>query len=82
MVTARLTFERSRLTKLQNSYPLATPERLYRPFTEKLSANGYTATKCNETIFHETAKYVRTYASKAKNAFTEASTVASMQNSN
>lgn len=36
MVTAKLTFERSRLRKLQNAYPLATPERLYRPFTEKL----------------------------------------------
>ncbi|MFF5995441.1 exodeoxyribonuclease VII large subunit [Lysinibacillus sp. KU-BSD001] len=36
MMTARLTFERSRLTKLQNAYPLAMPERLYRPFTEKL----------------------------------------------
>ncbi|MEK4229894.1 exodeoxyribonuclease VII large subunit [Solibacillus sp. FSL H8-0538] len=36
MITSRLNFERSRLTKLQTSYPLATPERLYRPFTEKL----------------------------------------------
>ena len=36
MVTSSLQFERNRLTKLQNSYPLATPERLYRPFTEKL----------------------------------------------
>ena len=36
MVTARLTYERSRLTKLQTAYPLAMPERLYRPFTEKL----------------------------------------------
>ena len=37
MMTARLQFERSRLTKLQNAYPLAMPERLYRPFTEKLA---------------------------------------------
>ena len=36
MMTARINFERTRLTKLQNSYPLATPERLYRPFIEKL----------------------------------------------
>lgn len=36
MMTARLHFERTRLTKLQNAYPLAMPERLYRPFTEKL----------------------------------------------
>lgn len=36
MMTARLNFERNRLTKLQNSYPLATPERLYRPFIERL----------------------------------------------
>lgn len=37
MMTSRLNFERARLTKLQNSYPLATPERLYRPFIEKLA---------------------------------------------
>ncbi|MEG0473428.1 MAG: exodeoxyribonuclease VII large subunit, partial [Solibacillus sp.] len=37
MMTSRLTFERNRLTKLQNSYPLATPERLYRPFIEQLA---------------------------------------------
>lgn len=35
-MTGRLHFERSRLTKLQQSYPLANPERLYRPFTERL----------------------------------------------
>lgn len=37
MMTARLHFERTRLTKLQNAYPLARPDRLYRPFTEKLA---------------------------------------------
>lgn len=37
MMTSRLTFERNRLTKLQDSYPLATPERLYRPFIEQLA---------------------------------------------
>lgn len=37
MMTARLHLERTRLTKLQNAYPLAMPERLYRPFTEKLA---------------------------------------------
>lgn len=36
MMTARLTWERNRLTKLQQSYPLAMPERLYRPFNEQL----------------------------------------------
>ncbi|MGN7478390.1 exodeoxyribonuclease VII large subunit [Solibacillus silvestris] len=36
MMTSRLNFERNRLTKLRNSYPLATPERLYRPFIERL----------------------------------------------
>ena len=36
MMTSQINFERTRLTKLQNSYPLATPERLYRPFIEKL----------------------------------------------
>lgn len=37
VMTSRLNFERNRLTKLQNSYPLATPERLYRPFIERLA---------------------------------------------
>lgn len=36
MTSSRVQFERSRLKKLQNAYPLATPERLYRPFTEKI----------------------------------------------
>lgn len=36
IVAGRVNFERSKLTKLQQSYPLATPERLYRPFIEKL----------------------------------------------
>ena len=36
MMTSKVNFERNRLTKLQNSYPLATPERLYRPFIERL----------------------------------------------
>ncbi len=36
IMTSKLKLERNRLKKLQNSYPLATPERLYRPFTEKM----------------------------------------------
>ena len=36
-VSQMLQYERSRLVKLKQSYPLATPERLYRPFTEKLA---------------------------------------------
>lgn len=35
-VNQRLQSERNRLQKLRQSYPLATPERLYRPFTERL----------------------------------------------
>ncbi|MFJ7368178.1 exodeoxyribonuclease VII large subunit [Lysinibacillus sp. NPDC098008] len=37
MVRSQLLAERQRLNKLQQSYPLAMPERLYRPFTEKLA---------------------------------------------
>lgn len=37
MVRMQLTTERQRLKKLQESYPLSMPERLYRPFTEKLA---------------------------------------------
>lgn len=36
MMTSRLNWERSRLTTLQQAYPLAMPERLYRPFYEQL----------------------------------------------
>ncbi|KGR78391.1 exodeoxyribonuclease VII large subunit [Ureibacillus manganicus] len=36
VMSSKLTLERNRLKKLQNSYPLATPERLYRPFTERI----------------------------------------------
>ena len=36
MISARLTHERARLDRLVKSYPLAQPERLYRPFTERL----------------------------------------------
>lgn len=36
VMSSKLAIERNRLKKLQNSYPLATPERLYRPFTEKM----------------------------------------------
>lgn len=37
IVRMQLTTERQRLIKLQQSYPLSMPERLYRPFTEKLA---------------------------------------------
>lgn len=37
VMTSRIQYEKTRLTKLANSYPLATPERLYRPFTERLA---------------------------------------------
>lgn len=36
MVHSKLTFERNRLNKLKNAYVLSKPERLYRPFTERL----------------------------------------------
>lgn len=39
MVTAQLRYERNRLHKYEQSYPLATPEKLYRPFIERLSHN-------------------------------------------
>lgn len=36
VMASKLALERNRLKKIQSSYPLATPERLYRPFTEKM----------------------------------------------
>jgi exodeoxyribonuclease VII large subunit len=35
-LTNKLQFEKQRLEKLKSAYPLAMPERLYRPFTEKI----------------------------------------------
>lgn len=37
IVRTQLTAERQRLSKLQKSYPLSMPERLYRPFIERLA---------------------------------------------
>ncbi|ODV56961.1 exodeoxyribonuclease VII large subunit [Lysinibacillus fusiformis] len=37
VVRSQLMAERQRLNKLQQSYPLSMPERLYRPFTERLA---------------------------------------------
>lgn len=37
MMTSKIQYEKTRLSKLANAYPLATPERLYRPFTERLA---------------------------------------------
>ncbi len=37
IVRAQLMAERQRLKKLQQSYPLSMPQRLYRPFTERLA---------------------------------------------
>ena len=57
MMSSRIQYEKSRLQKLANSYPLATPERLYRPFIERLaladlnlqkSADYYVKNKQNE----------------------------------
>ena len=64
MTTQRLQYERHRLNKLQNAYPLATPERLYRPFTEKIiqldmqlgrASQMYLMKKSNELQKHEAA---------------------------
>ena len=37
MVTTNLSNERKRLSRVMSAYPLAYPERLYRPFVEKLT---------------------------------------------
>ncbi len=64
MTSQRLQYERQRLNKLQNAYPLATPERLYRPFTEKIiqldmqlgrASQMYLMKKSNELQKHVTA---------------------------
>lgn len=66
MMTGRLNFERSRLTKLQNSYPLATPERLYRPFTEKLVQLDVALEKSTSLYFMKKNNDVGVLASKLK----------------
>lgn len=64
MTSQRLQHERHRLNKLQNAYPLATPERLYRPFTEKViqldmqlgrASQMYLMKKSNELQKHVSA---------------------------
>jgi len=64
MTSQRLQYERNRLNKLQKSYPLATPERLYRPFTERViqldmqlgrASQMYLMKKTNELTKQETA---------------------------
>lgn len=36
IVSAKITYEKSKLKKLQNAYPFVTPEKIYRPFLERV----------------------------------------------
>ena len=53
MVTAILSHERKRLHRVKSAYPLAYPERLYRPFVEKLTRLSEQFEKSGRTILDQ-----------------------------
>jgi len=53
IVTATLSHERKRLTRVISAYPLAYPERLYRPFVEKLTRTTEQLEKSGRTLLHQ-----------------------------
>ncbi|MBD8033443.1 MULTISPECIES: exodeoxyribonuclease VII large subunit [Solibacillus] len=66
MMTSRLNFERNRLTKMQNSYPLATPERLYRPFIERLAQTDAALQNATKLYLMNEKSKLQTIDSKMK----------------
>lgn len=82
MMTSRLNFERNRLTKLKNSYPLATPERLYRPFTEKLLQLETALTKSTNIFFMKKNNELQALEAKFKMHSPQHQVVASKQQLN
>lgn len=78
MMTGRVQYERSRLTKLQQSYPLAMPNRLYRPFTERLAQTEQRLEQTMQlymlqkrTIVERTNHALRLYSPKQRIDFTK-----------
>lgn len=66
ILTSRLNFERNRLTKMQNSYPLATPERLYRPFIERLAQTDAALQNATKLYLMNEKSKLQTIDSKMK----------------
>ena len=54
MMTSRVQYEKTRLSKLSNAYPLANPERLYRPFSERLAQADIDLQKSVEYVMKHT----------------------------
>ncbi|WP_019414107.1 exodeoxyribonuclease VII large subunit [Paenisporosarcina sp. TG20] len=53
IVTATLSNERKRLTRVMSAYPIAYPERLYRPFVENLTRISEQLEKNSRTIINQ-----------------------------
>jgi exodeoxyribonuclease VII large subunit len=53
IITATLSHERKRLTRVMSAYPLAYPERLYRPFVENLTRVTEQLEKSGRTLVNQ-----------------------------
>ncbi|WP_026045641.1 exodeoxyribonuclease VII large subunit [Paenisporosarcina sp. TG-14] len=53
IVSATLSQERKRLTRVKSAYPLAYPDRLYRPFVEKLTRATEQLEKSGRTLLQQ-----------------------------
>lgn len=58
IVTAILSQERKRLTRVMSAYPLAYPERLYRPFVERLTRANEQLERNGRTIFQQKQQHL------------------------
>ncbi|EPD53636.1 exodeoxyribonuclease VII, large subunit [Paenisporosarcina sp. HGH0030] len=58
IVTAILSQERKRLTRVMSAYPLAYPERLYRPFVERLTRANEQMERNGRTIFQQKQQHL------------------------
>lgn len=58
IVTAILSQERKRLTRVMSAYPLAYPERLYRPFVERLTRANEQMERNGRKIFQQKQQHL------------------------
>lgn len=58
IVTAILSQERKRLSRVMSAYPLAYPERLYRPFVERLTRANEQMERNGRTIFQQKQQHL------------------------
>lgn len=58
IVSATLSHERKRLTRVISAYPLAYPDRLYRPFVEKLTRATEQLEKSGRTLLQQKQQHL------------------------